>query len=342
MAKAAEPAVRAEEIVFELDRFERSDGQLNLVGRWFGVRGRRFVRPTLTLALDGERVRALADLDDKPWPAEDGEPWKASFPWGKSGRVERPELSVAPDITIQLPAPNSRRARPQRLAAQPRREVMSASYGLFAAPVEAPAFDHELAEPEPEMPSLEPAPREPDPVALLAELDGLRVQLGEAENAATVAGAERESLRSEVASLQVELEGARRGLSGRGDEVETLQGELTATRAAREAALRSGAQAEAERDQALSRAVEAEAERDALVIESAKLTALLEEARSKVEQLTRQHDEVMASRGAALVMRRATQTVPAYEHHVGWVRRVLAVLVLIGIVFAVLIVLGAL
>src|SRR5437588_7787480 len=126
MAKAAEPAVITDEIVFELERFERSGGQLTLTGRWFGVRGRRFVRPTLTFALESERIRALADLDDKSWAAEDGEPWRASFPWSKSARVEKPELSVAPDITIQLPAPNARRGRPQRLAAQPRRGGMSA------------------------------------------------------------------------------------------------------------------------------------------------------------------------------------------------------------------------
>src|SRR5437588_11272420 len=123
MAKAAEPAVITDEIVFELERFERASGQLTLSGRWFGVRGRRFVRPTLTLALEGERIRALADLDDKPWAAEDGEPWRASFPWVKGGRVEQPELSVASDIPIQLPAPGARRGRPQRLAAHPPRET---------------------------------------------------------------------------------------------------------------------------------------------------------------------------------------------------------------------------
>jgi hypothetical protein len=331
MAKAAEPAVITDEIVFELERFERSGEQLTLTGRWFGVRGRRFVRPTLTLELEGERVRALADLDDKPWAAEDGEPWRASFPWGKSGRVEQPELSVAPDITIQLPAPSARRGGSQRLAAQPRREVMSASFGAFAAPAETPAFDPEFEAAEPEIAAVDAALAEPDPTVLLAELDGLRVQLAEAENATTVSGAELESLRAELASLRAERE-----------EIETLRAELSATRAAREAGLRTAAQAEAEREDALTRAAEAEAERDALAAEKAELTAALKESRATLGQLTRQHDEVMASRGAALVMRGATQALPAYEHHVGWVRRGLAVLVLIGIVFAVLIVLGAL
>jgi hypothetical protein len=55
-----------------------------------------------------------------------------------------------------------------------------------------------------------------------------------------------------------------------------------------------------------------------------------------------QRDEAMASRGAALVMRGATQALPAYERHVGWVRRVLAVLLLLGAVFAALIVLHVL
>jgi hypothetical protein len=349
MAKAAEPAVITDEIVFELERFERSGGQLMLSGRWFGVRGRRFVRPTLTLALDGERIRALADLDDKPWAAEDGESWRASFPWSKSGRVEDSELSVAPDITIQLPAPGARRGRPQRLAAQPRREAMSASFGPFAAPAETPAFDPEFEASEPEIAASEPeiavadtALPEPEPAALLAELDGLRVQLTEAETASALAGAELESLRGEVASLRAELAEARQALTGRGDQAEALRAELSATRSAREAALRSAAQAEAEREEALTRAAQAESERDGLATEKAELTAALEESRATIGQLTRQHEEVVASRGAALVMRGATQALPAYEHHVGWVRRGLAVLVLIGIVFAVLIVLGAL
>jgi hypothetical protein len=334
MAKAAEPAVSTNEIVFELERFERSDGQLMLTGRWFGVRGRRFVRPTLTLALEGERARALADLDDKPWAAEDGEPWKASFPWGRAGRVEQPELSVASDITIQLPVPGGRRVRPQRLAAQPRREVMTASWERFEA-VEAEAAP--------------PAPPAPELAGLLAELDELREQLGRAENATAASTAEAESLRAELSSLRAELDAlrarhdaAQRELRGRGDEIEAARAELTTTRAAREAALRNAAQAEAERDGALTRVAETEAERDALLAQNAELAAALEGSRSAVEQLTREQHKVVAARGAALVMRGATQALPAHEQHVGWVRRSLAVLVLIGIVFAVLIVLGAL
>jgi len=342
MAKAAEPAVITDEIVFELERFEHSGAELTLTGRWFGVRGRRFVRPTLTLALDGERIRALADLDDKPWAAEDGESWRASFPWGRSGRVKESELSVAPDITIPLPAPSARRGRPQRLAAQPRREAMSASFGPFPTPVQTPAFDPEFEAPEPEIAAPETALPEPEPVALLAELDGLRVQLTEAETASVLAGAELESLRAELAGVRAELEETRQALAGRGDRTEALRAELSATRDAREAALRSAAQAEAEREGTLTRAAQAEAERDGLAREKAELTAALEESRATIGQLTRQHEEVVASRGAALVMRGATQALPAYEHHVGWVRRGLAVVVLIGIVFAVLIVLGAL
>ncbi len=141
MAKAPEPAVTADDIFFDLERFEPSDGRLTLSGRWFGVRGRRFVRPTLTLAIAGERMRALADLDDKPWAAEDGEPWQASFPWAKTGRVEEPELSVAPDITILLPVPGARRARTQRLTAQPRRDTMTASWASLVGTIEAPSAE---------------------------------------------------------------------------------------------------------------------------------------------------------------------------------------------------------
>jgi hypothetical protein len=81
------------------------DGRVEVTGRWFGVRGRRFVRPTLTLTFspDGAERRWLADLDHKPWAAEDGEPWMAAFPVDVTlDSAAAIELSVAPDIEISL------------------------------------------------------------------------------------------------------------------------------------------------------------------------------------------------------------------------------------------------
>ena len=81
MAQAVEPERGAGSVSFEVERFEpRGGDQLVLSGRWFGLRGRRFVRPTLTLGSGDSRQRALADLEHKPWAAEDGELWEAAFP----------------------------------------------------------------------------------------------------------------------------------------------------------------------------------------------------------------------------------------------------------------------
>jgi hypothetical protein len=79
--------------------------RVEVAGRWFGVRGRRFVRPALTLTRVGGEVRALADLEHKPWAAQDGEVWMAAFTVerGLDGAREI-ELSVAPDIVVQLRA----------------------------------------------------------------------------------------------------------------------------------------------------------------------------------------------------------------------------------------------
>ena len=54
MSQASKPVARAGRVAFELDRFELTDGQrCELEGRWFGVRGRRFMRPALTVVVDG-------------------------------------------------------------------------------------------------------------------------------------------------------------------------------------------------------------------------------------------------------------------------------------------------
>src|SRR4051794_25248503 len=115
--------------VFEVDRFGwTGEDRLELEGRWFGVRGWRFVRPTLDLRVDGSRVRLLALLDHKPWAALDGETWVAAFPWeGEPLAFESAELAVAPSVEVALPPPDApggaRRPAPKRAApAAPRRD----------------------------------------------------------------------------------------------------------------------------------------------------------------------------------------------------------------------------
>src|SRR5438270_12451283 len=106
MTRTLQLESRAERIAFELERFEsRAGGRLEVSGRWFGVRGRRFVRPTLTLFTDEGAFRALADLEHKPWAPEEGGPWEAAFPWDSGAEVLEAELAVAPDVTIALPPP---------------------------------------------------------------------------------------------------------------------------------------------------------------------------------------------------------------------------------------------
>ncbi|HEY5430103.1 MAG TPA: hypothetical protein VIK04_13375, partial [Solirubrobacteraceae bacterium] len=89
--------------------------RLEITGRWFGVRGRRFVRPTLIVRRDGAdgEVRALAELEHKPWAAQDGEPWIAAFALAvdlEDSGAEL-ELSVAPDIAVALSAVGAKPAR---------------------------------------------------------------------------------------------------------------------------------------------------------------------------------------------------------------------------------------
>src|ERR1700683_4860612 len=93
-------------IAFELDRFGLEPGRLVVTGRWFGVRGRRFVRPSLSRVGSARAARRLAELERKPWAAADGEPWTAAFPWpGATPASAEFELAVAPDICVRLPSP---------------------------------------------------------------------------------------------------------------------------------------------------------------------------------------------------------------------------------------------
>src|SRR5437879_11722258 len=82
---------------FEVERFELGpDACLEIHGRWFGVHGRRFMRPTLTAMAGGREHRLLAVLDPKPWIPEEGEPWLAAFPSATPPTSPLPAALTAP------------------------------------------------------------------------------------------------------------------------------------------------------------------------------------------------------------------------------------------------------
>src|SRR5262245_50272485 len=116
------------ELGFELESFDfTAADRLEVSGRWFGVRGRRFVRPVLNLRVDGRRRRLIAVLDHKPWAPDGGAAWGAAFAWrGEHGSVSHARLEVAPDVVLELPAPGDDAAGailhpkpPKRPAAKP-------------------------------------------------------------------------------------------------------------------------------------------------------------------------------------------------------------------------------
>ena len=117
MSTAPAPALPS--VTFEVDRFEwAGDDRLEVVGRWFGLRGHRFLRPTLDVEVGGARRRMLALLDHKPWAADEGEEWVAAFAWaGEHAALDSAELTVSPDLAVQLPLPEADEAMTEATAA---------------------------------------------------------------------------------------------------------------------------------------------------------------------------------------------------------------------------------
>ena len=101
------PEVVSNGVTFEVERFEWvDDDRLEVTGRWYGLRGHRFVRPVLVVQAGDEQRRMLAVLEHKPWAADDGEEWIAAFPWeGAAARAHAAELAVAPSLAVDLPMP---------------------------------------------------------------------------------------------------------------------------------------------------------------------------------------------------------------------------------------------
>src|SRR2546421_3769717 len=99
----------------EVDRFEWvAPDRIEIAGLWTGLRGRRFIRPTLILKGQGEPKRLLAVLDHKPWAVDNRSEWVAAFPWkGEPVEFESAQLHVASGIDVELPPPRTSPEEPR-------------------------------------------------------------------------------------------------------------------------------------------------------------------------------------------------------------------------------------
>jgi hypothetical protein len=237
------------------------DGMVEVSGRWFGVRGRRFVRPTLTLTLgDGPQRRWLADLAHKPWAALDGEPWLAAFPVDvELASASAIELSVAPDIEIMLRAPEG--------------ATGSAAAGPVAAHARSPVAKQDAR-------GRRPSARAQDLERLTTRLSSAQAALERERERRAAVDEALEEQRAEGRRLAAELGRVRAELDLAGTvqrENETVSAELDSTRRQLRAAERRYEELAAEHDRALE--VQARVED-----ELRERSGALESARDALEQ----------------------------------------------------------
>ena len=260
----AEPTV-----TFQVERFEwTAPGRLEVVGRWFGLRGQRFLRPTLDVEVDGESRRLLALLEHKPWVAAEGGQWVAVFAWqGDPVDFTDAELAVGPDLAVELPPlgmpaaaakRKAERVAERREAAPPR--VQRLKNELTAAHAQVDRLTTDL--------DRERAARTTDSMdmdgRLTAERQAVRNLSGELRNAREqLSAAESTAARQlqQLRQLERELDAARSARQSALEnaeklmrEVETARRRQAAAEHEREAAIRARDRARLERNAWLSRA----------------------------------------------------------------------------------------
>lgn len=350
MGQTLEPRASASgPVYFELERLEQTvAGRLELSGRWFGVRGRRFVRPTLTFEAEGQRYRLLADLEHKPWLAEDGSPWTAAFAWqADAGPLEGLELSVAPDIVIPLSEgdggdrPETKRPGPSASdrAAALRRQLQQVTQeladerkagGRLREEVEALRVELDTAGGERERIRDEKVRADAAMArqeAALARLSRLEGELDDERRSLEQAERQRDELRRAHRQVQAERDRAL-------DAVEQLRAELQIAGQSHDKALAEREHALRTRDQALSERNQALAERD----EFARADDSLQSQRAAARALVRRHNLAWPGSpgsppGAHLDIRR---------RDIRWRAPIAAVILAVVVVVVVLLILGVL
>jgi hypothetical protein len=282
---------RLESPSFEVERFELArDACLEVRGRWFGVRGRRFIRPTLTAVAGGTEQRLLAVLDHKPWIAQEGETWLAAFPGSTESaallQADQVELTVAPDVTVPLPPPSSAAGGRRPRAGSRRSRVREADTAVGAGePSRRPKDDRRAPDGSLQV-KYRAALRSRDET--LSELDTvardrerLRRELGDALAARETAIAERKDL------IEAEVRLGSTDLRAEAERERTAA--ARATQIARERDT-----ARAERAEALRERDEANAERDAARRERNRMLAQRDTARTRAADAMRQWEATAA------------------------------------------------
>ncbi len=367
------------EIAFELERYEfKGDDRVEISGRWSGVRGRRFIRPTLTVMTGGRGSRSLADLEHKPWAPEEGKLWMAAFSCTlEDASALEAELNVAPDITITLPAmgdataAGAKRAKrerpgreprvrrellerpvpPRRSGARPsqestaRREAAAIKTTMDAAIADKERLLHE-SDAEKERLQGELAASKTEQAQLKARVEELTAELDRAVAARNSALAARdqavETAQRSVAERDTAVQAQEEAVAARDAALESRDAAVESRDAAvamREEALNARDESDAAANAALLARDHALAQRDAADTARGRAVADRETLAEAADQLRNQHEDDLATRGAQLVMRNATIASGAGRRHAGWTKRTIAIIVVLAVVLALLIVL---
>ena len=237
-------------IEFALDSFDLADGRLVVAGRWYGVTGRRLVRPVLEV--DGKR-RVIAVLDHKPWPAIEGAEWLAAFP--HDGPAGPSRLQVAPDIAVELPpaGPEAGDGRPRLARIARVAETPKPKPKAKAEPERAPAR-RKSAEREPIDAELEEMRKQKDDACaeterLRSELDQTKREVERLSEELRHAHTDTDRLRTEVGHARAELNTVKAGQDQTQAKAQSVEADAARLRtdAQRARAERDAAKAELER-----------------------------------------------------------------------------------------------
>ena len=247
---------------FEFERLEwTAPDRVEVAGRWFGVRGLRFMRPSLDVQAGDDRRHLLALLDHKPWAAEDGEEWIAAFPWqGDQVELTQAELAVTPGVVVDLPLPGTsgKRAKGAKKSKQPKTRSRNGA--------KTPARGRKVAAAEPVAPARREAAEAPERRALDEILE-----LRRERDAAVAARDEARRERDEALAVRDTSVGERDDVARARDEAIADRDRAIADRdqtaTARDEARRERDQAIAGRDQAMSELRTAVSDRDAAFAE---------------------------------------------------------------------------